>query len=465
MIAVFAVLFLLAAHFWRLTAVPGMHFDEAFAARLAARIATEPGFWPVEAQSPFTSAWHHWITALGFQIGGVSILTFRVMQMAQVWIGLLAMAWAVGVRWGKTSALWFFPMVALIPALFLNHRFAIELTGFHVLCFGLMSLGIVKRWSVLAVAAAVLGVWSHVLFLAPVLAALAYMEFRQVELSGRERRILVMGWTALLPFFFRVMVQLRHDFRAKVFLILAVSAILFYGLNVSGNPRWRLLVSKAAPWASRAIPVVALVWWVPALIFAEGHWMVLVAKGDWGWGWVIPGLMLPAWWVVGKEIRKFPEFLGLALLTVALGVMIPKPTPRYFELVFLAVAALGGVALGRSRAKHWATVLGLVGVTWMFSAHYQPGVAVERDLKFLFLRDSSTDFLSKQDVATFLGSNGCRASDIRIADYRGGEALRFLDWKTADRPCAWPQAILRRASETSHGGKVVAEVAGFVLEH
>jgi hypothetical protein len=33
---------------------PGIHFDEAWAANYAHKIASEPGFWPINAMSPYT---------------------------------------------------------------------------------------------------------------------------------------------------------------------------------------------------------------------------------------------------------------------------------------------------------------------------------------------------------------------------------------------------------------------------
>ncbi|NUM89276.1 MAG: hypothetical protein HUU37_08745 [Bdellovibrionales bacterium] len=468
MIQAVSILILLILHFWRLEDVPGFHFDEAFAARLALRVATEAGYWPVEAQSPFTSAWSHWVAAAGFRVLGAGILEFRLLHMLEVWGGMIFLWAAVGKRWGKEARAWFFPAVALLPALYLNHRFAIELTGFHVFCFGVMVFGIAHRQVWMAVAAAVLGVWSHVLFLAPVLAVLGVIELEKIAISVREKRVVALGFASLLPFFYRIAVRLPDDPRPKAFVFLAIAGALFYAMN-GGIPRW-----GGAPWVRRLLFAAAVAWWVPAFFFSEGHWMVLVAKGTFLQdAWVLPGLTIPAWGLaVGALRRKTPavgrEILFLTILTVSLGVMIPKPTPRYFELVFLTAAALGAVGLAGAAKARVAWLLGIAGTIWLFAAHYQGGIPVERDFRFAWFKDSSSDFLSKQEVASFLGSSGCGASDIRIADYRGGETFRFLSesggWRKAGTPCAWPQAILRRSTEVSHGGKVVAETAGFVLE-
>jgi hypothetical protein len=90
--------------------------------------------------------------------------------------------------------------------------------------------------------------------------------------------------------------------------------------------------------------------------------------------------------------------------------------------------------------------------------------AREENLRLLFFKDSSRDFLSKQELVRFLGGLGCSFSDIKSVDSRVREALIALsrsDWPVAAHPCPWKEIRLARKAESTQSG---FEVADFVLE-
>ena len=166
-------------HLIFLSQVPGLHYDEAWAGNFAHRIAADPGFWPLQAMSPYTSAWSHAWAALFFKIFGTSVFSYRLAGVLLAIGGILLLSRALYII-GEKRAASFFPGVAgLIPALLVNHRFGIEITTFHVFCFGLLGWSLAiwvttkdrKFAAFFGLGLAVLlGVTSHILFLAVVLA-------------------------------------------------------------------------------------------------------------------------------------------------------------------------------------------------------------------------------------------------------------------------------------------------------
>jgi hypothetical protein len=156
-------------HFYRLRLIPGLHYDEAWAMNYAWRIAHEPGFWPLTAMSPYTAPWAHYWGALWMKILGPSVLVFRGSQVLLTLAGLACLGFALP-KHVRAAFPW---AVLLLPGLLLNERFTIELTGFHVLCFGAMLLALRKQRFAAASAAALFGSTAHILFYAVALSLAA----------------------------------------------------------------------------------------------------------------------------------------------------------------------------------------------------------------------------------------------------------------------------------------------------
>src|SRR6185437_2759892 len=113
--------------------VPGLHFDEAWAANYSYRILSEPGFWPLTAMSPYTHPWSHYLTAAFFHFFGTSLFTYRAAGVSMNVVGAL-LAWIALMRWGERRAACLFPfLLAFFIPFVLNERFTIEITSFLIL--------------------------------------------------------------------------------------------------------------------------------------------------------------------------------------------------------------------------------------------------------------------------------------------------------------------------------------------
>ena len=169
---------LVLAHCLWIDLAPAWHLDEAWAGLYAHRIATEPGFWPIQAMVPYTFAWPHYWAALFFKIFGTCVATYRAAGQVAVITGIFLIAESLR-KAGEKKAAYFLPgVIAFFPALVINQRWVIDMNTFHVLCVGLFSLGLVTRWKngsgglayVLMGTGGFFGVTSHVVFLGPLLA-------------------------------------------------------------------------------------------------------------------------------------------------------------------------------------------------------------------------------------------------------------------------------------------------------
>ncbi len=161
-------------HFFRLGDLPALHYDEAWALNYSWRISFERGFWPLAAMSPYTAPWAHYWAALWMKIFGPSVLVFRASQVTLALAGMLALAFSLKKNFSRVRFLCVLP---LLPALVLNHRFAVELNGFHVLALGLFCLALSRKRYALAAAVAWAGTTAHILFYAVPLGLLSHQGF------------------------------------------------------------------------------------------------------------------------------------------------------------------------------------------------------------------------------------------------------------------------------------------------
>src|SRR5690606_22886664 len=110
-------------------------------------------------------------------------------------LGFLGSALA---RAGFRSAALNLPLLALLlPGLLLNHRFAIELNGFHAFCLGLFAWSAVSRRPVLLGLAWILGTTSHILFYGVGLGFLGALIWEGRAFTRKERLVAILSCLAL----------------------------------------------------------------------------------------------------------------------------------------------------------------------------------------------------------------------------------------------------------------------------
>jgi hypothetical protein len=456
----FGGLLLVLVHFTNLYALPGLHFDEAWAFNHAVRILN--GEWTLQGMSPYTAPWTHYFAAFWLKLLGVGLWQFRFSQILLAMLGLGLIQFTL---WKKAHPAWpyFFFVVALIPGLVLNHRFTVELNGFHVFCFGLLILAISQRWWWLAAVAILLGTTAHILFYGWALALLAVSHWEKREFTRAEKLWGSLTALVLALFFWKVFLQIPEKGKALALLASALLAgaslwIPFY--------RWNWQKS----WLDTLAWIFALVFLLNAFFFLEGFWQLSISTGKEAWrGGRIVSLalfLIFSGWLFFQGRKEFPRFWRRVFLlgVIFLGLMMLKQTPRYHEMILLSLA----IFLSAGLAKHKELIrfacmcfLALHGAL-LYSEYFTLNPK-EQELRFLTFKDSSRDFLAKQELVSVLGSSGCRLSDIKTGDSRVGEALLALshgDWEVAPSPCPWKH--LERKVESFRAGSKT-EIADFVI--
>lgn len=469
--SLFAWLLVCIVQFLYLNIIPGLHFDEAWAANFAYRIYQEPGFWPLHAQSPYTMPWSHYFAAIFFQLFGVSVLVFRLSQVFLAAIGILLLL-RVLFRTNRARIALYFPFLLIaFPGMIINQRFAIELTGFHLFCAGLLVYGLSiarsKYWSrvgkVLALMAVFLGVSSHVLFLALPFALFFFHLWNSGSFNTafqKEESFWIAGaGLSLLPFFVRIYMGVPEKGKA-IALILGISIFSIWVLCKA--PVWQKLLTWQKYWLW--LPVLAgAVFLANAFFFWEGHWVILRQIGElqailfFGTSLVVLLVLTVfyGWerlWAI-SDFRKLLQFL--LLLCLFLGVLMLKQTPRYYHLSFVPITALLVLFLMQMRVLWRSLVIAffLLHVGSSITANYfLPAVyghQVDSDIQVLTFKDSSRDFLPKQHVVRYLGSLNCGLKDIKTSDSRVAESFKFLrhsDWPmSGGDACPASEIFIERA--------------------
>jgi hypothetical protein len=470
-------LVLIAAHAFLLAQVPGLHYDEAWAMNFASRIAFEKGFWPLTAMSPYTAPWTHYWAALWLHAFGPSVFVFRASQAVLSLGGLFLASLALPKHVRKV-----FPLCCLLlPGLWLNHHFAIELTGFHVLCFGALLYGLRERWFGFAAAAALLGATAHILFYGVALALLGTVLLERIPLGKRARVGALVFFSLMALYFVRVAMLIPEKGKAGALLLSSVAACALLAAHAERWGIWR------APVWKRLLGLASLAFLFNLLFFGQGLWTATIYTGFDLWPnlhgvglasflvqWmVVAGACLAALLHARREVRT--AFLAMC---VVMGTMMLKPAPRYFELLLVAQAAL--LALWAGNALEWferPRALPRLALQVMFLLFLTNGAVLcmqklgnatelgifDNDLHFLAFKDSARDFIDKQSLARFLGGSGCRPGDIRTGDPRLMEELAALalgDWPV-NRNAVCPFASVARARDEGVTGESFGE---FVLK-
>lgn len=460
----FGVALLLFVHLFALGKVPGLHFDEAWAMNHAHRISR--GIFTLEGMSPYTAPWAHYWAALWMKLFGPSLFVFR---LSQVFLSLAGAGFLSLALWhsGRKSAACFLPIaLALLPGLVMNHRFAIELTGFHAFCFGLLAFSLVRGWVLLAVFAWLAGSTGHILFYGLGLAVIGAAIWEGREFSRRERWGAAFGCLLLSLFFLRVLLLIPEKGKAAALFASVVGVGFMLAL---GAEKWKI-------WRRHSLETVvlylALVFLFNAFFFLDGFWQLSLTTGKEGWkGARIFNLVLflPfAIWLTQRGSRDSPRWLRRAFLlaVICLGAMMLKPAPRYFEIILLGLVVFAAQGIARLPfLGRMATILFLLLHSTMLYTEYFSTMPREASLRFLLFKDSSRDFLSKQELAQVLGGWGCAVGDIQQVDSRVGEALAALsraDWPITNSPCRFKNLQVERRADSGRAG-TREEAADFVI--
>ncbi|MDR3606432.1 MAG: hypothetical protein P4M08_03515 [Oligoflexia bacterium] len=452
-LGLFGLLALAASRLICLSQAPGFHYDEAWAANFAHRIATEPGFWPLAAQSPYTSASGHYIAAAFFRIFGTNLFVYRSSGIALMVAGAFLLMRALR-GFGEARAALILPwLLAFSVTLAINERFVIDLTSFHAFCLGLFAFGIslfyrrIPAWGALWTTLAVLfGVTSHVLFIGVALAALGAILLNRRGNGMSRVDSLTIGLCGLgcLAFFVRIFLNIPEKDKALSLISVTISAL---ALALLPPLRKRFTHEKFQRGLRYVINALALPGCALLIFFWEGSWALLFFTGTIaypaliGLNLIAPLLCLVSYRAIDRRALPpgFFDFWALTILiTSALAV---KPTPRYFEIPLVLGAVFFSMVLARLPKKIGAgiTLLWIAASTLVFSINYlRPQIedSAPKNLSyhFLFFRDGTGDTLNKQRLVQQLSKEGYGPQQVITHDSRLSEELRFLaigDWPVA----------------------------------
>ena len=126
-----------------------------------------------------------------------------------------------------------------------------------------------------------------------------------------------------------------------------------------------------------------------------------------------------------------------------------KAAPRYYEFSFLLLALFFALIWERVKYVKLYFVLFVIVQCAGLYLNYFSSPILERESRFLFWKDSSRDFLAKQELTRFFGLNDCHISDIASGDARVVDTFKFLqhgDWliTNSDAKCKWGKVRVER---------------------
>ncbi len=415
------------------------------------------GQWTFQAMSPYTAPWAHYWAALWMKLFGPSLEIFRLSQVWLCFSGVFFLGLTLWER-GQKKAVLYFPLVlSLLPALFMNHRFAIELTGFHVLCCGALLWCLQRQWIMAVVFWAVLGSTGHILFYGFVLALLGTAFLEGQIFNKRQRMAIVIGALLLAAFFFTVWQAVPEKGKALALLLSAIGVAVAVFFQAEAWSVWRYR------WWDKVFCFMALIFLGNGLFFLEGSWSLALSTGlpfSYLGLFFLPLLAFLVW----QGRLNEPDQRLFLLSIIFLGFMMLKPAPRYFEIPFLGAAIFASVGFSRLAPLFRIGIFGclLAHSGWLWAPYFRT-LPIESSQHFLFFKDSSRDFLSKQTLAAVLDSYGCNLSDINSVDSRVREALVALELSSSKEKSSCPWKNLQVVRKSEAGTAKGIEVADFVI--
>ena len=451
-------------HLYDISSVPGLHYDEAWSANYAYELSQGHFSW--RGMSPFTLPWEQYWVAVGYKLFGVNLAVFRISHLMLVFIGFF-ITLSVLFRHEYYRTLVVFPWVlTILPGLVTNHRFGIELTGWHVFSFSLVLLGLSlcsrgpnKNLGRAVIAmGAIFGLTGHVLFLAPLVSLYLVLMLREYKWKIRDRWLVQAVAFVLFIFSLGILIQVPSKAKPIALMLGALLVMVHaqFGFPVASWLRDR----KRIVWG--ILVVASIPFLFNALFFLDGHWGFLRAHGTLLYprfiAITVVGLLGLFWkaYSLGAlkgEVWAFVQWTGLT--TLMLGLIMLKPSPRYYELSLFCLALLGSYCVTRLEVKKAVvlvtlfTMLASTSIWWNYFMPAQLNLTSDREFRFLLFSDSSRDFLSKQRLVRFMADRGCGFESLIIEDNRVLEAVRFLrhgDWKPATtHPCPGKFRVEREA--------------------
>jgi hypothetical protein len=424
--------------------VPAINFDESWAGRIAHRIAFEPGFWPFQGMNAYSAVLSNYVAALFFRMFGSGLVVLRLSGVVQVCLGITCLSLALH-RWGEKKAALLFPFFTLcFPALMFNHRYGIEATTFHVLCFGIFSLGLslvftqnLNLGRTLIAVGAILGIVSHPFFIAPSLAALLLRVLKPQAIEGKERKYLL--WLLLFFFLFFLRVLWLIPEKDKGMGLVGLNTILIVLVYWHSYFIQNFLSARNL----KIFYGIAGVLSIPALTFlfcyASTPWAILTATGK----ITHPSLMIfDAIWVLAvlfygfwsQSVKKLPaKFLTWGTLSITLcALILIQPSPRCYEIGMIFLS-LGFSLLMSKFSNRWSTLFittwVLLGVLqWKFN-YIDPVLSnqtVHREIRLLFVKGISEAYPSHQSLFKKVVDQDCKTTGIDLNYSRTREALEFV---------------------------------------
>lgn len=445
-----------------LTAIPGLHFDEAWQGLFAHRIAAEPGFFPSTAMNSYTSPVIHYLLAGAFKVFGPSLTSMRGAYAAMNLLTLASIAALLRRRREKRAAAWFALFWALLPMSVHTHRFYIEMTGFFGACLA-MGLWGLALWSarpklsfILVCGSIAVGSYSHVLFVA-VFAGVLFTAARHwpAEFTARRAR-LAAGATALLliPLAIRMAAGLGKPLPAAMAGALGALAAWAFAAGWAWDKipaflgRGRIdswLVLIAAPFL---VAYVFLIW--------NGNWPYAQATGFLDWRWLplnatifVTLALTPRLLPSMRPARHDPSSVAWTAFIatfVASSALIFKQSPRYYMAP--TILAMLWISLTLARVKKPALQAALAATFtlwnfWCFERAYIFRFAREGSTTIEFragpFHDNGRDFRPFQKAFAWTVEHNCQQELRWVEDDRFLLPIEFLRL-TAPQPkgpCPW----------------------------
>lgn len=464
------VLFLFLATFlalytqlFKLTAVPGLHFDEGWQGVFAHRILTEPGFYPVEAMNPYTTPIVHYILALFFKIFSPSLV---VMRGVYAGMNLTSLALLSAFLWRhdkKNAAAWLVLIWALLPLAVHDHRFYVEVTGFYGLCLALTIWGL-DLWnrrpqlsSSLVAGSILAAAYSHILFVSVLVAAIFVLACHFPEETKSWRAKMLFAMIALLLFPLPVRMGLGLGKISPFLLAFGLTGLS--GVALFSNTHWsrwidysykntdkifRWLLVLALPFL---FAFVGLIW--------NGFWPYAQATGHLQLRWLpinaIIFIALAAIQLKTKEQSGIQNILWHSFVAVFLmtSILILKQSPRYYMVPGILAMMWCATVLGDLGLKWIQGLLGLGFVTWnlwafqtYYIAQFEREGSTTQEFKFLFFHDNGRDFRPFQKIFQWGIETNCLAPKPWVEDDRFARPFDFMQYTQpkalqSSQPCPW----------------------------
>lgn len=444
-----ALLLAVYTQVYKLTAVPGLHFDEAWQGLFAHRIASEAGFLPTAAMNSYTSPIVHYLLAGAFKLFGPTLTAMRgtFAAMNLLTLGLLV-ALLLRLR-EKKAAVWFALLWALLPLSVHDHRFYVEVTGFFGLCLAVMLWGC-ALWqerpaisSTLLIVSVLAGAYSHVLFIAIFISAVLVgaLSFPREFRSPRTRAVVALTAALLIPLTLRMGAGLHK--KLPYLLAGGLGAMACWAVVVGRLPRLR--------YAYRVITILSLPFLAAfVLLMWNGFWPYAQATGQLDLEWLpLNAAIFAALAITQIRSRQIlPNLLWniFAISFLFTSLMIFKQSPRYYMAPAILAMLWCAVRLARVRSQELQVALGIAFVAfnlWAFRAHYirpfEQNGSNTVEFKVWIYHDNGRDFRPFQKAFDWAVAKNCQRVLRWVEDDRFLLPVQFLQL-TAPKPsgsCAY----------------------------